>query len=448
MKGIEQPEPVLHIWGRYPLSGFAQVSGSKNSALALMAAAILAPESCLLHNVPRLLDIQRMAAILEAVGVRVSFHGNSLELNARDLNASQAPYDLVSQLRASFFIIGPMLARLGIARVPLPGGCAIGARPVDLHVRGLQTLGASVLIEHGVVHASARKLSGGRIYLDYPSVGATETLLMAAALAEGETVIENAAQEPEVVDLANFCRTMGAKIRGVGTNTLTIVGVPRLHGSEYTVIPDRIEAGTLLLAGAITRSTISIGPVIPDHLRALLAKLQAMGLQITEESPSRLRIAPGSGDPEWYPQAVDIETLPYPGFPTDMQAPIMSLAAISVGDCLIEETVFENRMQHIPELNRMGADIRRKSSLAIIRGVAGKLSGAPVMATDLRAAAALVLAGLAAEGRTTVRGLQHLDRGYEDLEQKLRGLGARLQRAPANQEVHLPTATSPRISSF
>lgn len=439
MKAVEQPEPVLHIWGRYPLSGFAPVSGSKNSALALMAAAILTPESCRLHNVPRLVDIQRMAEILQAVGVKVTFAGNTVEISAQHLNASQAPYDLVSQLRASFFIIGPMLARLGIARVPLPGGCAIGARPVDLHVRGLQALGASVLIEHGVVHASARQLTGGRIYLDYPSVGATETLLMAAALADGETVIENAAQEPEVVDLAHLCQVMGAKIRGVGTNTLTIVGVPRLHGTEYTVIPDRIEAGTLLLAGAITRSTISIGPVIPDHLRALIAKLQAMGLQITEESPSRLRIAPGSPDPQWYPQAVDIETLPYPGFPTDLQAPIMSLAAAANGDCLIEETVFENRMQHIPELNRMGADIRCKNSVAVIRGIPGGLSGAPVVATDLRAAAALVLAGLAAEGRTTIRGLQHLDRGYENLEQKLRGLGARLQRAFAHEEVHLPT---------
>ncbi|GAB4211126.1 MAG: UDP-N-acetylglucosamine 1-carboxyvinyltransferase [Synechococcales cyanobacterium] len=437
----EPSESVLHVWGRYPLSGYAPVSGSKNSALALMAAAILCEETCLIHNVPRLVDIQRMAEILQAVGVKVNFQGNTMELNAQDLNASQAPYDLVSQLRASFFIIGPMLARLGIARVPLPGGCAIGARPVDLHVRGLQALGASVLIEHGVVHASARQLTGARIYLDYPSVGATETLLMAAVLAEGETVIENAAQEPEVVDLANFCRRMGAKIRGVGTNTLTIVGVPRLHELEYTVIPDRIEAGTLLLAGAITRSTITIGSVIPDHLGALIAKLQAMGLNITEESPSRLRIAPGSFDPHWYPQAVDIETLPYPGFPTDMQAPMMSLLAVSEGDGLIEETVFENRMQHIPELNRMGADIRRKNTVAVIRGMAGGLSGAPVLATDLRAGAALVLAGLAAEGRTTIRGLQHLDRGYENLEGKLRGLGARLQRASAAEEVFLPTTT-------
>ncbi len=417
------PEPTLYIRGGQQLSGYAQVSGAKNSALALMAGALLSPEPCRLHNVPRLVDIQRMGEILAGMGVKVALHGNILDLDPSHLTSCHAPYELVSQLRASFFAIGPLLVRRGVARIPLPGGCAIGARPVDLHVRGLQKLGATVHIDGGIVNARASKLTGARIYLDYPSVGATETLMMAATGAQGETIIENAAQEPEVADLANFCRAMGAKIRGAGTNTIEIVGTPRLHGTEYTVIPDRIEAGTLLVAAAATRSTITIGPVIPEHLRAAIAKLQEMGLNIREVGVNKLEISPGESR-----RAVDVETLPYPGFPTDMQAQVMVLAAIAEGDSAIAETVFENRMNHVPELNRMGADIRIKKGVALVRGVSA-LSGAPVASTDLRAAAALVIAGLAAQGVTEVKNLQHLDRGYEDLEGKLRGLGAQLQRS-------------------
>jgi UDP-N-acetylglucosamine 1-carboxyvinyltransferase len=315
---------------------------------------------------------------------------------------------------------------MGVARIPLPGGCAIGARPVELHVRGLQAMGADVHIEHGTVHAyipgSGRRLQGAKIYLDYPSVGATETLMMAATLADGETIIENAAQEPEVADLANFCRAMGARIRGAGTNTITIAGVPSLHSTDYSIIPDRIEAGTFLVAGAMTRSEISIAPIIPEHLTAVIAKLHESGGQVVIDGPSRVRYVPASTI-----TPVDIQTGPFPGFPTDMQAQFMALMAVSEGSSLITETVFENRLRHVAELNRMGADIRLNGNCAIIKGV-HQLSGAPVLATDLRASAALVLAGLAAKGTTTIQGLHHLDRGYDDLEGKLRRLGANLRR--------------------
>ncbi len=414
-----------------------------------MAGALLCPQDCRIRNVPSLVDVSRMGQILSSLGVKLKWQGETLEVNAANLNHSKAPYELVSQLRASFFVIGPLLARMGVARVPLPGGCAIGARPVDLHVRGLQAMGANVQIDHGIVHAcvtgSNKRLQGARIYLDYPSVGATETLMMAATLAEGETTIENAAQEPEVADLANFCRAMGAKIRGAGTNTIVISGVPSLHSADYSIIPDRIEAGTFLIAGAITRSEISISPIVPDHLTAVIAKLKDIGHRIVTEGPNRLRLIPGA-----HPVATDIETLPYPGFPTDMQAQFMALLTLSEGDSVITETVFENRLRHVAELNRMGADIRVKGNHAIVRGVP-LLSGAPVVATDLRASAALVLAGLAAEGKTTIQGLQHLDRGYERLELKLKQLGAKLQREQSDEEIPpataKPAAQSEAVSS-
>ncbi|HEY9813602.1 MAG TPA: UDP-N-acetylglucosamine 1-carboxyvinyltransferase, partial [Candidatus Sericytochromatia bacterium] len=364
--------------------------------------------------------------IIESLGVEVNYQGNIIDFNARHIEQSKAPYELVSQLRASFFIIGAVLARLGSARVPLPGGCAIGARPVELHVRGLQAMGADVHIEHGIVYAHVpganSRLKGAKIYLDYPSVGATETLMMAATLADGETTLENAAQEPEVVDLANFCNAMGAKIHGAGTNTITISGVPKLHSVDYSIIPDRIEAGTFLVAGAITHSEISLSPVIPDHLIPVISKLRDVGSKVIQDSPNSVRIVPGN-----HIRATDIETLPYPGFPTDMQAQFMALLSLAEGDCVVTETVFENRLRHVAELNRMGADIRVKGNHAIIRGVP-QLSGAPVMATDLRASAALVLAGLAADGQTIIKGLHHLDRGYDNLELKLRQLGANIQR--------------------
>lgn len=367
-----------------------------------------------------------MIEVLLALGVKVSRDGSAVDIDATSIQHTRAPYDIVSRLRASFFVIGPLLARMGVARVPLPGGCAIGARPVELHVRGLQAMGADVHIEHGTVHAyvpgTRGRLKGARIYLDYPSVGATETLMMAATLADGETVIENAAQEPEVADLANFCRAMGARIRGAGTNTISIVGVPSLHSTDYGIIPDRIEAGTFLVAGAITRSEITLSPVIPDHLTAVIAKLQEAGGEVISEGMNQLRYVPGDQI-----NPVDLQTGPFPGFPTDMQAQFMALMSLCDGNSLITETVFENRLRHVAELNRMGADIRLNGNCAIIKGVP-RLSGAPVLATDLRASAALVLAGLAADGITVLQGLHHLDRGYESLETKFRELGANIVR--------------------
>ncbi|ERT05151.1 UDP-N-acetylglucosamine 1-carboxyvinyltransferase [Lyngbya aestuarii BL J] len=418
-------QPVLQVSGRTQLQGHVQISGAKNAALVILAGALLCPSDCRIRNVPSLVDVARMGQLLSSVGVKFDQQGDIIDINAAQISTSQAPYELVSQLRASFFVIGPLLARLGVAKVPLPGGCAIGARPVNLHVQGLRAMGADVHIEHGVVHAAVPgngRLKGAKIYLDYPSVGATETLMMAATLADGESIIENAAQEPEVVDLANFCRAMGARISGAGSKTLVISGVPRLHDVDYTIIPDRIEAGTLLIAGAITRSSILLSPVIPDHITAAISKLRKIGVQITPEGPNGIRVSPGEQH-----LATDIETLPYPGFPTDLQAPFMALLTLCEGNSLITETVFENRLHHVPELSRMGADIRVKGNTAIVRGVP-MLSGAPVIGSDLRATAALVLAALAAEGTSTIQGLQHLDRGYEKFEEKLKKLGANIVR--------------------
>ena len=416
----------MNIQGGYPLTGHVRVSGAKNSALVLMAAALLCSEDVHLRNVPNLADVGRMGEIIQALGVSLKHEGDCLTIKAKEIGQSKAPYELVSQLRASFFAIGAILARVGEARVPLPGGCAIGARPVDLHVRGLRALGAEVHIDHGIVHAYVRgpkkRLTGAKIYLDCPSVGATETLMMAATLAEGETIIENAAQEPEVVDLANFCCSMGAKIRGAGTKTMYISGVPKLHSTDYSIVPDRIEAGTFLVAGAITKSEFSLSPVVPEHLTSVISKLRSIGADVRIEGRDRVRIIPAQRQ-----LATDIETLPFPGFPTDMQAQFMALLTLSEGNSVITETVFENRLRHVAELNRMGADIRVKGNIAVVSGVPA-LSGAPVLATDLRASAALVLAGLAAQGTTQIRGLHHLDRGYEDIEGKLQKLGARIER--------------------
>jgi UDP-N-acetylglucosamine 1-carboxyvinyltransferase len=409
------------------MAGEIRVSGAKNSALVLMAASLLTEDTLRLRNMPALSDIGGMGQILGSLGVSMQRGANWVELVGSGLNQSSPPYELVNSLRASFFCIGPLLARAGVARVPLPGGCKIGARPVVEHVKGLKALGAHVTIEHGVVSAvvsgRGHRLTGGRIHLDCPSVGATETLMMAAALADGETVIENAAQEPEVTDLAGLIIAMGGKVRGAGTPTITIVGMERLHGADYMVIPDRIEAGTLLLAAAITRSSLRVTPVIPDHLGAVISKLEEAGCILTPDgvgltiSAERIR-------------AVDLRTQPFPGFPTDLQAPFMALLATAEGTSVITETIFENRLQHVGELQRMGAAIRTNGNTAFVEGVS-QLSGAPVTGSDLRAAAAMVLAGLAAEGTTTVQGLHHLDRGYDNLEAKLNSVGASIQRNAA-----------------
>jgi len=416
--------PQLDISGGRKLSGELQVSGAKNSALVLMAACLLSRDTIRLRNVPPLTDISAMAEMLGSLGGQVLRQGDCLELNGDAINNSTAPYELVNSLRASFFCIGPLLARMGMAKVPLPGGCQIGTRPVVEHVKGLKALGAQVTIEHGVVTAvvpgRGHRLTGGRIHMDCPSVGATETLMMAAVLADGETVIDNAALEPEVVDLAGLLIAMGAKVRGAGTPTITIVGVERLHGADYAVIPDRIEAGTFLLAAAITRSHLRIAPVIPDHLGAVLTKLEEAGC-ILEHDGIGLTLKAD------HIKAVDLRTQPFPGFPTDLQAPFMSLLATAQGTSVITENIFENRLQHVAELQRMGASIRLQGNTACIEGVP-RLSAAPVRGTDLRASAAMVLAGLAAEGTTTVRGLEFLDRGYAGLEHKLNAVGACIRR--------------------
>ncbi|MBD0387244.1 MAG: UDP-N-acetylglucosamine 1-carboxyvinyltransferase [Nostoc sp. C3-bin3] len=439
----EADSSVLQIWGGHPLRGHVKISGAKNAALVIMAGALLCPGDCRIRNVPLLADVDRMGQVLSALGVRLTRQGDILDINASEIKTSKAPYELVTQLRASFFAIGAILARLGVAQMPLPGGCAIGARPVDLHVRGLQAMGAEVQIEHGICNAyvpgSSRRLQGAKIYLDIASVGATENLMMAATLAEGETIIENAAREPEVVDLANFCNAMGAKIKGAGTSRIIIEGVPKLHSVDYSIIPDRIEAGTFLLAAAITRSELLLSPVAPEHLIPVIAKLRDIGVTIIEEKPEQLHILPAQTL-----KATDIETQYHPGFPTDMQAPFMALLTLAEGDSVINESVFENRLRHASELNRLGADIRVKGNAAFVRGVP-KLSGAPVLGTDLRASAALVIAGLAAEGKTTIQGLQHLDRGYDRLDVKLQQLGAKILRVG---ETSADAEIAPSISSL
>ena len=423
-KTLSVQNPQLEIRGGRRLSGELHVSGAKNSALVLMAACLLTRDTIRLRNVPPLTDITAMGEMLSSLGGQVHRDGDSLELKGDSINSSTAPYELVNSLRASFFCIGPLLARTGMAKVPLPGGCQIGTRPVVEHVKGLKALGAQVTIEHGVVTAvvpgSSHRLTGGRIHMDCPSVGATETLMMAAALADGETVIDNAALEPEVVDLAGLLIAMGAKVRGAGTSMITIVGVDRLHGADYAVIPDRIEAGTFLLAAAITRSHLRVTPVIPDHLGAVLTKLEEAGCTLEHDGVG-LTIKADQIN------AVDLRTQPFPGFPTDLQAPFMSLLATARGTSVITENIFENRLQHVAELQRMGADIRMQANTAFVEGVA-RLSGAPVQGSDLRASAAMVLAGLAADGITSVRGLEYLDRGYANLEGKLNAAGASIER--------------------
>ena len=415
----------LLVNGGRSLGGTLKVSGAKNSALVLMTASLLSAETVELVNIPALTDIEGMSAILQSLGVEVERRQDCVCLTARSLSSAEPPYELVNSLRASFFSIGPLLGRLGHARVPLPGGCRIGARPVVEHIRGLKALGAMVNVDHGIVSATVpgtrRRLKGAQIVLDCPSVGATETILMAAVLAEGTTTIENAAQEPEVQDLAHLLNTMGARVSGAGGPVITIEGVEELHGCRsYPVIPDRIEAGTFLMAAAITRSKLTVEPVVPEHLSAVLQKLRDCGCQL-EINDRTITLTPGEI------RAVDITTQPFPGFPTDLQAPFMALMATAKGTSVISEKIYENRLQHVAELQRMGAAIRVDGSTAIVEGVA-QLSAAPVMGTDLRAAAAMVLAGLSAKGVTEVSGLKHLDRGYDDIESKLNKVGAALKR--------------------
>ncbi len=412
------------IEGGVPLSGEIAVSGSKNAALPIMIASLLTAEPVTIQNVPRLRDIATALVLLGHLGVQSRWlDGHTLELCAADINSHEAPYDLVKTMRASFFVLGPLLARTGRARVSTPGGCAIGARPVNLHIRGIRALGARVQLRHGYVEAHAERLSGARLWLDTPSVGATENIIMAATLARGRTALENAAREPEVQDLARMLNAMGAGITGAGNHVIEIEGVERLHGADHTVIADRIEAGTLMVATAITGGNVLIRGARADDLKAAVAKLQESGVEVTPEADGLRVTRRGPVAP------VELRTLPYPGFPTDLQAQMMAMLAGADGTSVITETIFENRFMHALELLRMGADIAMKGPTAVVRGVS-RLSGAPVMATDLRASSSLVLAGLAAENTTEVQRVYHLDRGYEALDSKLRSLGARIQRLP------------------
>ncbi len=423
----------IFVSGCVPLSGTVRVSGSKNSALGIMAGALLGEGPSILRNVPEIGDIFTMVEMLQAIGIGVEYTGDgTLTIDATELRSREAPYDLVKRMRASFSVLGPMLARVGAARVAMPGGCAIGARPVDYHVKGLVALGARINIEHGFVEAEADGLRGNCIYLDFPSAGATTHLMTAAALAEGVTTIENAAAEPEVVDLADFLTKMGALIEGAGTKKITIEGVRHLRGVEHTIIPDRIEAGTFALAAVATGGEIVLDDVIPEHLKPLIAKLREAGAGVapygaSTETRCKMKV--------WCsgrPRAVDVLAMPHPGFPTDLQQPIVAVLSLGGGTSVITDHVFENRFKYIAELQRMGAEIRVEGRSAIVKGVE-RLSGAEVTASDLRAGAALVIAGLAADGQTTISGLEYLDRGYGNLVNKFAGLGADIARYDADR---------------
>ena len=413
----------LQIEGGVPLAGEVRISGAKNAALPIIAGALLADDPVYLSNVPHLHDVTTMIGLLGNMGVQVTVHdGMQLKVDARPTSRFVAPYELVKTMRASILVLGPLVARFGHAEVSLPGGCAIGARPVNLHVDGLRAMGAEIHIDHGYIRASCKRLKGARLVLETVTVTGTENLMMAAALAEGETVIENAAREPEVVDLANFLIAMGARIQGAGTDKIVIRGVERLQGTRHEVMPDRIEAGTYLVAGAITGGKVHLKNARAGHLDAVLLKLKDAGAKVDYGADWIELDMQGKR-----PRAVDIRTAPYPAFPTDMQAQFAAMNCVAEGVGTVIETIFENRFMHMHELQRMGAEMRIEGHSAIIKGVS-QLTGAPVMATDLRASAGLVLAGLVAEGATIVDRIYHIDRGYERIEEKLEQLGARIKR--------------------
>lgn len=410
------------IQGGKPLNGSIRVSGAKNAALPVMAATLLSTEPVILKNVPDLNDVNTMARVLQALGVNwKKLEDGVYSFDASGQISEEAPYELVKTMRASFFVMGPLLARLKKARVPLPGGCAIGVRPVNIHLKGFEALGAKVSIDGGCAVAVAEKLVGNKIMLDFPSVGATENLMMAAALAEGSSTIENAAQEPEIIDLANFLNALGAKITGAGSPIIKIEGVEKLGGAEYNIIPDRIEAGTFMVLGAISKGKIRVEKCEPEHQHALINKLREMGAEVEIFSDAVIVSAPDGL------KGIEVKTLPFPGFPTDMQAQLMVAMCVAKGTSFISETIFENRFMHVSELARMGANVNTHDRTAVINGVAS-LKGAPVSATDLRAGAAMVLAGLIAEGKTEISQVYHIDRGYEDLTGRLKKLGAQIER--------------------
>ena len=411
----------LSIQGGSRLNGEVRISGAKNAALPILCAGLLTDDSLQLGNVPDLNDVATMRKLLQQMGMAIEVNGGEVVLSAAQIDRLEAPYDMVKTMRAAILVLGPLVARFGEARVSLPGGCAIGSRPVDLHIKGLQAMGAEIHIEHGYIHAQAKRLKGARIFFDLVSVTGTENLMMAATLADGITVLENAAREPEVVDLAHCLIAMGAKIEGAGSDTITITGVDRLHGASHRIMPDRIESGTFLVAAAAAGGSITLTETRADILDNVLEKLQEAGATI--------QVAGGtiSLQMNQRPRAVNVRTAPYPAFPTDMQAQFMALNCIAEGSSMVVETIFENRFMHVQELRRLGAQIDVEGNTAVIRGCA-QLEGATIMATDLRASACLVIAGLVAQGETVVDRIYHLDRGYEHIEAKLSALGAQIRR--------------------
>lgn len=414
----------LIVKGGNRLVGAVKTSGAKNAVLPIIAASILGTTPSHLDEVPMLEDVHTISEVLKCLGLAVecSPEKNVLDIDSTEITSYEAPYELVRTMRASFLVMGPLLARIGKARISMPGGCAIGARPIDIHLKGFEGLGVKIEQGHGYIEASAPEgLKGTSIYFDFPSVGATENIMMAASLAEGTTILENAAEEPEIVDLANYLNKMGAKIRGAGTDTIRIEGVDKLHGADYTIIPDRIEAGTYMIAAAMTGGDVVVENVLPEHQKPLIAKLREAGA-VVEEDIDKVRVI--GKNPL---KAVSIKTLPYPGFPTDMQAQMMAMMVIAEGRSKVTETVFENRFMHVVELNRMGAQISTEGRSAVIDGPC-KLTGCDVRATDLRAGAAMILAGLVAEGTTRIGDLHHIDRGYENIVAKLKNLGADIER--------------------
>lgn len=419
----QDPLTRLVICGGRPLRGRVYIAGRKNAAVAVLPAALLAESASVLENIPAIGDVQTYAEILRCLGARVDVVGPSrLRISANGLASVSPPYQLTKRMRASYYLLGILLARYGEAEVPLPGGCDIGFRPIDQHLKGLRALGAEISIEHGVIRARAARLRGVSIYLDTISVGATINIMLAASLAEGTTVIENAARESHVVDVANFINAMGGRVVGAGTDVIKIKGVSRLQGAEHPIIPDEIEAATYMIAAAGTGGEVLLENVIPRHLEPISAKLREAGMEVEENGESVL--VRGTGRPK----AVNIKTLPYPGFPTDVQQPMTAFLSVADGTSVVTETIWDGRFKHVDELKRMGTRVRVEGRTAIIDGIR-QLSGAPVRATDLRAGAALVVAGLMAEGETEVSGISHIDRGYEDMEGKLRALGADISRA-------------------
>lgn len=412
----EKNMPRIRVKKSDPLKGKVRIDGAKNAVLPIIAATLLANDVCVLKSVPNLRDVHVISDLIRHLGASAEYKDGVLTVDSREIKTYEAPYDLVKKMRASFLVMGPLLARFNHTKISMPGGCAIGTRPIDLHLKGFKALGADINMDHGFVEAKANGLKGNKLYLDFPSVGATQNIMMTAVLADGVTIIENAAEEPEIVDLANFLNEMGASVRGAGTNTIKIKGVKSLHGAEHTIIPDRIEASTYMVAAAMTKGDITIENVIIDHLKPVIAKLTEAGAEVIEGENMIRVVGPNEIKP------IDIKTLPHPGFPTDVQAQFMAMLTVAQGTGVVIETVFENRFMHVNEFNRMGANIKIDGRSAVVNGV-DSLVGADVTATDLRAGAALILCGLIADGTTNIGEIYHIQRGYVDIDKKFRNLG-------------------------